>query len=85
MSKEKRRKVLKSLAVGAPVVWAKPVVDSVLLPAHGAMSCEQVQSFDLLEHESERALCCSQSNNATEWVNCLAALCISATEGELVC
>ena len=40
MSKEIRRKVLKGLAVGAPVAWSKPMVDSVLLPAHAETSCQ---------------------------------------------
>ena len=39
MKDDNRRKALKVLAVGAPAVWAKPVVDSVALPAHGATSC----------------------------------------------
>ena len=34
MKDDKRRKVLKALAIGAPAVWGKPTVDSVLLPAH---------------------------------------------------
>jgi hypothetical protein len=34
MSKPTRRNLLKGLAVGAPAVWARPVVDSVLLPVH---------------------------------------------------
>ena len=40
MNKKSRRNVLKGLAVGAPIVWAKPVVDSVLLPAHALSSCD---------------------------------------------
>ncbi len=36
MNKKSRRNILKGLAVGAPAVWAKPVVDSIVLPAHGA-------------------------------------------------
>jgi hypothetical protein len=46
MDKKDRRKALKALAVGAPAVWAKPVVDSVVLPAHAQTSfpagCYQV-------------------------------------------
>jgi hypothetical protein len=38
MSKKSRREVLKGIAVGAPVVWAKPVVDSVVLPVHADTS-----------------------------------------------
>lgn len=40
MSKQSRRKALKALAVGAPVTWANPVVESVVLPAHAATTCE---------------------------------------------
>ncbi len=36
MNKKSRRQVLKGLAVTAPVAWATPVVESVILPAHGA-------------------------------------------------
>lgn len=41
MSKESRRKALKVMAVVAPTVWVKPVVDSVLLPAHAITSCDE--------------------------------------------
>ena len=40
MYKETRRNLIKGLAVGAPVAWAKPVVDSVVLPAHAETSCQ---------------------------------------------
>ena len=46
MDKKSRRNAIKALAVGAPAVWAKPVVDSLLLPAHGAMTVACVQMFD---------------------------------------
>jgi hypothetical protein len=39
MNKKSRRNVLKGLAVGVPATWAKPVVDSVVLPAHANVSC----------------------------------------------
>ncbi len=42
MKKQSRRNILKGLAVGTPAVWAKPVVDSVVLPAHAATSCGKV-------------------------------------------
>ena len=38
MSEKNRRKALKALAVGAPAIWAKPVVDSVVIPAHAVTS-----------------------------------------------
>jgi hypothetical protein len=34
MNEKSRRNILKGLAVGTPMVWAKPVVESVMLPAH---------------------------------------------------
>ena len=34
--KESRRNTLKALVMGAPAIWAKPVVDGVVLPAHAA-------------------------------------------------
>ena len=33
-----RRKVLKTLAVGAPAIWIKPIVHSVVLPVHAQFS-----------------------------------------------
>ena len=39
MNKNSRRSVLKGLAVGTPAVWAKPIVDSVILPAHAQSTC----------------------------------------------
>ena len=50
-SSESRRKLLKSIAAGSGAVvagktlpdsWSKPVVDSVMLPAHAATSPVQV-------------------------------------------
>ena len=38
MKNDKRRKALKALAIGAPAAWAKPVVDSMVLPVHAAMT-----------------------------------------------
>ena len=35
MNKNLRRKSLKALAISGPVVWAKPAIDSIMLPAHG--------------------------------------------------
>ena len=34
MKKKARRNILKGLAISAPVVWSKPVIDSAILPAH---------------------------------------------------
>ena len=39
MSGDCRRKVLKAVTVGAPVIWAKPVVDSIVLPTHAKTTC----------------------------------------------
>ena len=39
MNKNLRRNLLKGVAVSAPAVWAKPVVNSVLLPVHASTSC----------------------------------------------
>ena len=39
-----RRKALKAVAVGAPIVWCKPVVEGIVLPAHASTTtsdCEQ--------------------------------------------
>ena len=52
MKVDKRRKALKALAIGAPAVWAKPVVDSVLLPAHADAS-----GGGSVNEEEERPVC----------------------------
>jgi hypothetical protein len=50
MSSESRRKLLKSIAAGSgaivagkslPESWSKPVVDSVMLPAHAQTTQDQ--------------------------------------------
>ena len=38
MKDSTRRKAIKALTVGAPAVWVKPEVDSLLLPAHAVMT-----------------------------------------------
>ena len=40
MSDGNRRNALKTIAITAPVVWAKPAVDSVILPAHAVISID---------------------------------------------
>lgn len=46
MSKKNRRKALKMLAVGAPAVWAKPIVNSVALPAHAGLTQQATAECD---------------------------------------
>lgn len=38
MTETTRRKAIKGLAATAPVLWAKPIVDSVMLPVHAQTS-----------------------------------------------
>lgn len=38
MAKESRRRLLQGLAVTLPAAWTRPVVESVVLPAHAAVS-----------------------------------------------
>ena len=45
MNKNKRRNVLKGLALGAPVVWVKPVIEAVILPVHAQTSIAVVSTF----------------------------------------
>ena len=51
MKDDKRRKALKALAIGAPAMWTKPVVDSVVLPAHanGSLRCPTGSDCEALE------------------------------------
>ncbi len=46
MTQESRRKVLKGLAVTVPAVWATPVVESIILPAHAGFSCGELELFN---------------------------------------
>lgn len=48
-----RRGVAKALALAGPVAWTKPIVDSVVLPAHTAVTDEP-------EIEPELVLTCSK-------------------------
>ena len=38
MGKKLRRNILKGVAAGVPVAWSKPVVNSLVLPAHASTS-----------------------------------------------
>ena len=38
MGNKKRRQAIKALGMGAPAIWAKPAVNSVILPAHANTS-----------------------------------------------
>ena len=40
MDNNKRRKVLEVLAVGGPMLWIKPTVTTVVVPAHAQTSCQ---------------------------------------------
>lgn len=40
MGKNDRRQALKAIAAGAPAVWAKPFVNSVVLPTHALTTCD---------------------------------------------
>ena len=55
MTKQSRRKVLKGLAVTLPAVWATPLVESVVLPAHAntSLNCGPFSTPD----EAREALC----------------------------
>ena len=50
MDLNQRRNAVKVLALAAPVVWCKPVVDSVVLPAHAQMTspCSELFSFSIV-------------------------------------
>ena len=80
MKHEDRRKVIKALTIGAPAVWAKPAVDSVLLPAHGASSCEEIVKFDRVSHDRLAIDCCEENEfNVADALDCLRAQCIDAS------
>ena len=69
MNKESRRKLLKGLALGVPAVWAKPIVDSVLLPAHAQTSSTCPSQFTI---PGESLTCASPLQTATSiryWID----------------
>ena len=68
-----RRELLKGLAIGS--AWATPVVSSVMIPAHGATTCGELE-----------IRCPSQE----EWCDCEGdPVCLAerycVDQGELVC
>ena len=55
MAQESRRKVLKGLAVTVPAVWATPVVESIILPAHAGFSCGKLELFNESDEGHQKA------------------------------
>ena len=55
MKYSSRRTVLKGLAVTAPLSWARPVVESTILPAHAMTSCVPADSIRVLSPASNSA------------------------------
>ena len=48
MTEKSRRTVLKGLAITMPAVWATPIVESVILPAHagGSIDCSRLPTLE---------------------------------------
>ena len=38
MAEKSRRKLIKGLGISIPTVWAAPIIDAVILPAHAQTS-----------------------------------------------
>ncbi|MDA9983328.1 hypothetical protein N9H39_11535 [Gammaproteobacteria bacterium] len=78
MTKESRRNVLKGLAVTVPAVWATPVVESIILPAHAGISCGGLEPFDQDNPRHVLALeSCQPDFSCNEGVeSCMAEACI---------
>ena len=78
MSKENRRNILKGLAIGGPVAWAKPVVDSVVIPAHGATTCGEQRCPSDEDCEMIRNVCGDGAvGSPQEFDDCLTSLCLN--------
>jgi hypothetical protein len=78
MTHKSRRTVLKGLAVTMPAVWATPMVESIILPAHaqgspcGELRCPEPTDDDI-------AILCEcqiSSGNDEEYNDCLNANCL---------
>ena len=63
-----RRELLKGLAVGT--AWSAPVVQSIMIPAHGATTCGELTQFDRQIHSQEAEDCSAPS--CPEWAECMA-------------
>jgi hypothetical protein len=76
-----RRELLKGLAIGS--VWSVPVVQSIIIPAHGATTCGELELFnDSNDAHSLAATECYNEETGPEceyWIACMAEFCIDAT------
>ena len=80
MNKEHRRKALKTLTIATPVAWVEPVVDSVVLPAHGSGSVNCNEGLNPCCPSEEQFLDCLGD------LDCLATrYCIGVEETEADC
>lgn len=78
MTQQSRRKVVKGIAISLPAVWATPVVESVLAPAHARMSeCGELVPFDGGdEHCAVFAICNKDGPDCGVLAECMAEQCI---------
>jgi hypothetical protein len=76
MTKESRRNVLKGLAVTVPAVWATPVVESIILPAHAGFSCGELEPFDDGNSRHEDAFENCINDTCESIARCLVDACI---------
>jgi len=78
-----RRKLLLALSgASAVTVWTKPVVDAVMIPAHGATTCGELvlYSDDIEEHVIALNTCFETwEQDCDIWISCMAESCIEAT------
>ncbi len=84
ISTDKRRKALKALAVAAPAVWAKPAVDSVVLPAHATTTCAEAEvfNFEIEAHRDADTACFSLQNpdDCQPYIDCMLTYCVLAPQ-----
>ena len=76
MNKKSRRNVLKGLAVGAPLVWVKPAVNSIVLPAHARSSCVEFRLYNEGADSDIYKSCILASTDPEQFEECMISNCI---------
>jgi hypothetical protein len=76
MNKNSRRNVLKGLAAGAPIIWVKPAVESMVLPAHARSSCGEFRPYNESADSDIYKSCILASTDSEQFEECMLSNCI---------
>ena len=74
-----RRQLLKGLAIGS--VWSAPVVSSVMIPAHGATTCGELEVRCFTRDDCEMLVDCDFDDDCMRERYCLER----PSTGEILC